>query len=87
MDVGEVSLVEESVNGLCHAGAHAEDCSVEISTWAQVRDRAEELWGVSFFLEWVVGWSLADELDAGGVYFPLLTFSWRFYELSSDADG
>ncbi len=52
-----------------------------------MRDGAEEFWGMAFFLEWVVCGGFADELDGGGVDFPLLAFSRRFDEFTGDSDG
>ena len=73
--VGEITFVKKPVRGLSHTGAHAEEGSIKVGARAQVGDGAQELSGVAFFLQGVVGGGFANEFYLGSMDFPLLSLA------------
>ena len=55
VDVYEAAALEKFVDGLRRDASYAEGCGEEVSSGAQMLDRAQKLNAVAFFLEGVVG--------------------------------
>ena len=76
VEVVESSLLEVAVDGEGEGGAHAEHGREGVGAWAQVGYLAEELEGVSFFLEGIgVGVGGAVDLERGGLDLDRLSFA------------
>ena len=54
VDVDEIALLEEPVDGVGHAAADAEHRAVEVGARPEVGDAAQELGAVAFFLQRIV---------------------------------
>lgn len=87
VDVVEISLAEEVVDGVAHGAAQAEHGAIEIGARAEVSDGAEEFGAVAFFLEWVIGGGGAEEGNFSRVEFPRLGGALGGEPFAVDGDG
>ena len=83
MDADEIAFLEEPVHGIGQAAAHAEHRAVEIGARPQVRDGAQKLGGVAFFLQRIVLRRLAYQLERSRLHFPALAGGGRGDEFAA----
>ena len=84
--VVEIPLLEKLVHRVGEPAAHAENRAEQIRARAQVRNLAEKLQRVAFFLERVGRIGEADDRHRLGDHFPLLALALRGHELAADLD-
>ena len=87
VDVVEAAFLEELVDGVGEAAAHAEDGAEEIRPRAEVGDLAEELEGVALLLERVGVIGLAEHGEFFRHDLPFLAAALGFDELAMHLDG